>query len=126
MTRYDRAGKVLVGLCVAVLGALSGGCSDPEAAEMTAVRQDRMRGYLDRWAERERDGPRRIERTLAVAERAAEYRAEHLRLTLELMAEWWRHGVERWSDQARYRQAIRAHLEGDPAGARRAVQRMFY
>ena len=67
----------MLGLVLMVWGLT--GCNDPQAPAATALRQQRMRATLNVFERREADSPRRMQRTLQLAERSARRHADQHR-----------------------------------------------
>ena len=116
---------------LAVWGVLAvgagGGCHDPAATEATAVRQERIQRHLDRFAEREADGWRRVRESVDLAQKLERRHAELLRQDSRRWAKWWRHDLDRWENgQPDYQRRIEAEFEGDQAAIEAAFRKMFY
>ena len=122
-----QACRAILAILVSLPVVSAGGCHDPAATEATAVRQERIRGHLDRFAAHEADGSRRVRESVARAEAAERGHVEKLRHNSRRWAEWWRHDLHRWqSGQPDYRRRIEAELEGDQAAMEAAFRNMFY
>ena len=122
-----RACRAILVMLVSLPVVAAGGCHDPAATEATAVRQERIRGYLDLLAAHEADGSRRVRESLTQVEAFEQQRIKKLRHSGRRWAEWWRQDLHRWqSGQPDYRRRIEAELEGDQAAMEAAFRNMFY
>lgn len=119
--------RAILVMLVSLPVVAAGGCHDPAATEATAVRQERIRGYLDRFAAHEADGSRRVRESIALAEALEQRHVKKLRHSGRRWAKWWRHDLHRWqSGQPDYQRRIEAELEGDQAAMEAAFRNMFY
>jgi hypothetical protein len=103
------------------------GCHDPRAAEPTARRVARINHHLALAADREADGPRRLQQTAGLVERFHREHEAHLKWDLALADKAARRDVRRWNEQRARRDAfILDYLDGDLEHAHRTVPWLFY
>jgi hypothetical protein len=113
----------------AVLGIalVLSGCSDPRFKQKQAIRDARIKHYLDDYAAHDAAGVDRMRQTVDLDRTLAEWRAENLTRTCGLVRTLHERDVRRWKEEEPLRKArIEALLRGKPDEIDDTYAKMVY